>query len=59
MDELLCVDKVKNKELFDWASSTLKKKSTEIAHSVRVSQMYLHLYTVNTNNMVFFFFIVN
>lgn len=26
MDELLCVDKVKNKELFDWASSTLKKK---------------------------------
>lgn len=55
MDELLRVDKVKNKELFDWASST------EIAHSVRVSQMYLHLYTVNTNNMVFLFlfFIVN
>ena len=28
-----------HKEFLDWASSTLKKKSTEIAHSVRVSLM--------------------
>ena len=38
-----------NKELLDWASSTLKK-STEIANSVRVRSIYL--YFLNTNNMV-------